>query len=215
MADHGSPLGKIELAATSFYVADVDAAVSWYEDKLGLRPAMVGTDGHRYASFLMGSALVVLEPREAALEPADPGPETTTVNLIVDRDPTQVREDLVEPRGAVRRARQFAQLPFVSRPGPRREPLLHHATPRKGRIRQRSLRGRADDSSHSGQAATVEFPAFGFRPWDYGAGHVRGQRSLRTNCRLVSGRVSKQWDPTSGTIPHRVPSGMSGPWSNT
>jgi catechol 2,3-dioxygenase-like lactoylglutathione lyase family enzyme len=96
MAEHESPLGKIELAATSFYVADVDAAVSWYEDNFGLRPAMVGTDGHRYASYLMGSALVVLEPREAALEPADPGPETTTVNLIVDRDPNQVREDLVD-----------------------------------------------------------------------------------------------------------------------
>ncbi len=95
MADHESPLGKIELAATSFYVADVDAALSWYEEKFGLRPAMVGTDGHRYASFLLGSALVVLEPREAALEPAAPGPETTTVNLIVDRDPSEVRDELV------------------------------------------------------------------------------------------------------------------------
>ncbi|HXW38669.1 MAG TPA: VOC family protein [Acidimicrobiales bacterium] len=95
MADEPSPLGTIELAATSFYVQDIDAAVEWYGTKFGLRPAMVGTDGHRYASFLMGSAFVVLEPREAALEPAEPGPETTTVNLIVDRDPAEVRAELV------------------------------------------------------------------------------------------------------------------------
>jgi catechol 2,3-dioxygenase-like lactoylglutathione lyase family enzyme len=96
MADRQSPLGTIEMAATSFYVDDIDAAVGWYEEKFGLQPAMAGTDGHRYASFLMGGAFVVLEPRDAALEAPEPGPEWTTVNLIVDRDPALVRSDLVE-----------------------------------------------------------------------------------------------------------------------
>ena len=94
MADAESPLGMIQLAATSFYVSDIDAAVAWYDEKFGLQPAMAGVDGHRYASFVLGGSFVVLEPREAALEPADPGPETTTVNLIVDRDPRR------GPRGA-------------------------------------------------------------------------------------------------------------------
>ena len=91
-----SPLGKIELAATSFYVSDLDAAVAWYQEKFGLQPMAVGKDGHGYASFLMGAAIVVLEPFEAALEPADPGRENTTINLIVSRDPTEVREDLTQ-----------------------------------------------------------------------------------------------------------------------
>jgi catechol 2,3-dioxygenase-like lactoylglutathione lyase family enzyme len=90
-----SPLGKIELAATSFYVSDLDAAVAWYEEKLGLQPMVVGTDGHGYASFLMGAAIVVLEPFEAALELADAGGENTTINLVVNRDPAEVREDLI------------------------------------------------------------------------------------------------------------------------
>lgn len=94
MADADSPLGVIQLAATSFYVSDIDAAVAWYDEKFGLQPAMAGVDGHRYASFVLGGSFVVLEPREAALEPADPGPETTTVNLIVDRDPRDVRDSL-------------------------------------------------------------------------------------------------------------------------
>ena len=89
-----SPLGNIELAATSFYVSDLDAAVAWYEEKLGLQPIVVGTDGHGYASFLMGAAIVVLEPFEAALELADAGGENTTINLVVSRDPAEVREDL-------------------------------------------------------------------------------------------------------------------------
>ncbi len=95
MSDAPSPLGKIELAATSFYVDDIDDAVRWYEEKLGLQPAMAGTDGHRYASFVLGGSFVVLEPREAALEAPEPGPEWTTVNLIVDRDPAEVRDELM------------------------------------------------------------------------------------------------------------------------
>lgn len=90
-----SPLGNIELAATSLYVSDLDAAVSWYEEMLGLTPIAVGTDGHGYASFMMGAGIVVLEPLEAALEPAKPGQENTTVNLVVTRDPAEVRDDLL------------------------------------------------------------------------------------------------------------------------
>lgn len=95
MVDTDSPLGKIQLAATSFYVADLDAAIGWYEDKLGLTPVSVGKDGHRYASFILGSAIMVLEPIEAALEPTDMGTENTTINLVVDEDPLTVREQLV------------------------------------------------------------------------------------------------------------------------
>jgi catechol-2,3-dioxygenase len=91
-----SPLGSIELAATSLYVSNLDDAVSWYEEKFNLQPMAVGTDGHGYASFLMGSAIVVLEPIEAALEPAKQGEENTTINLVVSRDPAEVRAELID-----------------------------------------------------------------------------------------------------------------------
>jgi len=90
-----SPLGKIELAATTLYVSDFDAALAWYEEVLGLEPAMSGEDGDRYAAFMMGGGLLVLEPLAAAVEVGAPGEESTTVNLIVDRDPSVVREDLL------------------------------------------------------------------------------------------------------------------------
>ena len=90
------PLGTIDLAATTLYVSDLDAAVSWYEEMLGLQPMAVGTDGHGYASFMMGAAIVVLEPFEAALEPTKLGEENTTINLVVSRDPAEVRDDLIE-----------------------------------------------------------------------------------------------------------------------
>ena len=38
---------------------------------------------------------VVLEPIGAALEAAGPGGESTTVNLLVDRDPADVRDELL------------------------------------------------------------------------------------------------------------------------
>jgi catechol 2,3-dioxygenase-like lactoylglutathione lyase family enzyme len=91
-----SPLGTIDLAATSLYVSDLDAAVSWYEEMLGLRPMVVDSDGHGYASYLIGKTIVVLEPFEAALEPGKRGEETATINLVVSRDPTEVRDDLIE-----------------------------------------------------------------------------------------------------------------------
>jgi catechol 2,3-dioxygenase-like lactoylglutathione lyase family enzyme len=95
VTDRG-PLGAIEMAATTLYVADLDAALSWYDGVLGLQPLMRGTDGHRYATFQIGGALVVLEPLEAALEPAPPGAESTTINLIVKRDAREAREDLLQ-----------------------------------------------------------------------------------------------------------------------
>lgn len=90
-----SPLGRVELVATTLYVSNLRAAVSWYQETLGLEPATVGSDGHDYASFVMGSAIVVLEPIEAALEPAELGRENTTLNLVVSRDPAEVRDDLM------------------------------------------------------------------------------------------------------------------------
>ena len=38
MADDSGPLGTIDLAATTLYAADLDAAVDWYAEKLGLAP---------------------------------------------------------------------------------------------------------------------------------------------------------------------------------
>jgi catechol 2,3-dioxygenase-like lactoylglutathione lyase family enzyme len=96
MARESGPLGEISLAATTLYVADLDASLHWYADVLGLAPAMVGTDGHRFATFRMGGALVVLEPIEAALEPSPPGSESTTINVIVKRPAAEVRAELVD-----------------------------------------------------------------------------------------------------------------------
>jgi catechol 2,3-dioxygenase-like lactoylglutathione lyase family enzyme len=90
-----SPLGNVSMVAPSFYVTDLDKAIAWYADKLGLDPIAVGKDGHRYASYSLGSTIVVLEPIEAALEPQPLGAENTTLNVLVDADPVDVRADLV------------------------------------------------------------------------------------------------------------------------
>gem|GEM_PF-1143210 len=95
MADVQSPLGTIGLAAITFYVLDLDAAVAWYDEKFALKPTTLGTDAEQYASYLIGGSILVLEPRSAALEAATPGSESTTVNLLVDRDPRDIRSDLV------------------------------------------------------------------------------------------------------------------------
>jgi len=108
LADETSPLSTIALTAVSLYVSDIDAAISWYEQALGLVPTLVGRDAERYASFLMGGTFVVLEPRHAALEAAAPGSESTTVNLIVDRDPAEIRDELL--------ARGVACGPLVASP---------------------------------------------------------------------------------------------------
>jgi len=99
MSDDQGPLGAVDLAATTLYVDDLDAAIRWYQTVLGFEPLMVGTDGHRYATYQIGGALVVLEPIEAAIEPAVPGSESTTINVIVKRDATEVRKELMD-RGA-------------------------------------------------------------------------------------------------------------------
>ena len=95
MGEPQSPLGNIELAATSFYVRDLDKAIAWYEETLGLQPMNAGEDGHRYAAYSVGGAVVVLEPREAAIEPCEPGTESTTINLLVSREPAEVRQELM------------------------------------------------------------------------------------------------------------------------
>ena len=100
MSKAEGPLGQVGRAATSLYVSDIDRAINWYRDKLGLEPAMNGSDGHRYAGYLLGGVFVVLEPIEAALESAGPGAESTTVNLLVESEPAAVRDALVA-RGVV------------------------------------------------------------------------------------------------------------------
>jgi hypothetical protein len=95
MLDGQGPLGNIGLAATTFYVSDLNAAVAWYRDCLALEPQTVSAAHEEYASYLIGGSILVLEPRSAALEAAAPGSESTTVNLVVDREPADVRSDLV------------------------------------------------------------------------------------------------------------------------
>jgi hypothetical protein len=56
----------------------------------------------------MGGTIVVLEPLEAALEPAPPGTENSTINLVVSRDPAEVRDDLLQ--------REVACGPLVTSP---------------------------------------------------------------------------------------------------
>jgi catechol 2,3-dioxygenase-like lactoylglutathione lyase family enzyme len=95
MSKPEGPLGHVGMVATTLYVSDIDQATNWYRDKLGLEPAMNGSDGHRYAGYLLGGVFVVLEPIEAALESAGPGAESTTVNLVVESEPAAVRDALL------------------------------------------------------------------------------------------------------------------------
>jgi catechol-2,3-dioxygenase len=90
-----SPLGTISLVAVTLYVADLDKALAWYAENFGLTPTNESSDGHRFAAFSLGGSIVVLEPIEAALEPAPRGAENTTLNVLVDRDPVEVRQDLL------------------------------------------------------------------------------------------------------------------------
>lgn len=100
MPDTEGPFGTIGVAATTLYVSDLDASLAWYDEVLGLQPMNVASDGDRYAAFLIGGGIVVLEPRSAAIEPAPPGAESTTINLVVDKDAEEVRASLLE-RGVV------------------------------------------------------------------------------------------------------------------
>jgi catechol 2,3-dioxygenase-like lactoylglutathione lyase family enzyme len=49
-----SPLGTLDAAVTSLYVAALDAAIHWYEAMLGLQPASVGDDVHPDAAYQPG-----------------------------------------------------------------------------------------------------------------------------------------------------------------
>jgi catechol 2,3-dioxygenase-like lactoylglutathione lyase family enzyme len=95
MTDDTGPLGTIDLAATTLYANDLDAAVAWYDDKLGLTPINISKDGHPFAVFRIGGTLVVLEPIEAALEPSPPGAESTTINLVTKRNADEIRGELI------------------------------------------------------------------------------------------------------------------------
>ena len=93
--DIQSPLGTVDAAVTSLYVADLDAAIRWYQTALGLNPVSLGDDIHPHAAYRLGGSLVVLEPIEEALEPAVPASENTTINLVVRRDAGEVRAELL------------------------------------------------------------------------------------------------------------------------
>lgn len=86
------------MAPTSLYVRDLDAAVTWYRDVLGLEPMVIGEERHRYAAYQLGSSILVLEPVgsvPAEVQLGSPGSESVTVNLVVDRDPAEIREELL------------------------------------------------------------------------------------------------------------------------
>jgi len=84
------------MAATSMYVADLDAAVEWYRTNLDLEPVSIGTDRHPYATYSFNGALLVLEPLKALYQGGGAtGSGATSVNLVVDRDPADVRADLM------------------------------------------------------------------------------------------------------------------------
>ncbi len=100
MSNTASPIGTVEMVAVSLYVSDLDLAIAWYDEKLGFQPMSVGADGDRFAAYSIGGTIVVLEPIEAALEPSAPGSESTTLNVMTDRDPAEVRADLVS-RGVI------------------------------------------------------------------------------------------------------------------
>lgn len=88
-------IGDVTMVAVTLYVSDLDAALAWYDAKLGWQPISVGSDGHAYASFGLAGSIVVLEPIEAALEPKPFGTENTTLNVLVEDDPVEVRERLI------------------------------------------------------------------------------------------------------------------------
>ena len=100
MAEMQSPLGPIDMAPTSLYVADLDAAIRWYEAALGLQPVSIGDEIHPHAAYQFGASLIVLEPIAEALEPAPLGSENATINIMVSRDASEIRQKLL--RRAVR-----------------------------------------------------------------------------------------------------------------
>jgi catechol 2,3-dioxygenase-like lactoylglutathione lyase family enzyme len=107
-----SPLGAVTMAATTLYVADLDASVAWYHDLLEVEPVERTEDEFPYARYRVGGLTLVLEPVHAATDPVDSDRAGgAAINLVVDRDPSDVRADLVG-RGItcteIRESPQFA-----------------------------------------------------------------------------------------------------------
>ena len=95
MTEIQNPLGPIDIAPTSLYVADFDASIRWYEDALGLQPVSTGDEIHPFAAYMLGPSLIVLEPIAEAWEPAPPGSGNATINILVSRDASEIRQELV------------------------------------------------------------------------------------------------------------------------
>jgi catechol 2,3-dioxygenase-like lactoylglutathione lyase family enzyme len=95
MAEVESPLGPIDIAPTTLYVGDLEASIRWYESALGLQPVSIGDEIHPHAAYQLGASLIVLEPITAALEPAPLGSENATINILVSRDASEVRRELL------------------------------------------------------------------------------------------------------------------------
>jgi hypothetical protein len=55
----------------------------------------IGDEIHPHAAYQLGASLIVLEPIEAALEPSAPGSESTTINIMVSRDASDIRRELL------------------------------------------------------------------------------------------------------------------------
>ncbi|MBI2169424.1 MAG: VOC family protein [Actinobacteria bacterium] len=88
-------LGALSMAAASLYVADLDAALAWYREKLELEPIFEGKDEHRFATYQVGGFLFVLEPSQALWQGRGlTGSGAATVNLVTDRDPAELLGEL-------------------------------------------------------------------------------------------------------------------------
>jgi catechol 2,3-dioxygenase-like lactoylglutathione lyase family enzyme len=110
--DPPGSLGPIAAAAVTLYVRDLDASIEWYADTLGLTPVSVSHDEFAYARFVAAELAFVLEPAHAATDPVDSDRTgAAALNLVVERDPAEVRASLVA-RGvactALKRSPRFA-----------------------------------------------------------------------------------------------------------
>lgn len=93
-SESGRSRAEVAISRRHRSTLHLDAAVDWYGEKLGLTPVTVGKDGRAYAVFQLGGSVVVLEPIEAALEPAPPGSQSTTINLVAKRNADQIHDEL-------------------------------------------------------------------------------------------------------------------------
>jgi catechol 2,3-dioxygenase-like lactoylglutathione lyase family enzyme len=86
----------VSYAAVTLYVDDIDVSVRWYADVLGLHPADRAADEFPYARYEVGRLALVLEPAYAATDPVDSDRTgAAALNLVVDRDPADIRNGLV------------------------------------------------------------------------------------------------------------------------